>query len=435
MLAWFHALFKLFALIAVVWLVVVLLLGSRLQVPLWVGVPLTVTAWIVVLVGGYRIFRTLFRRKGGLASAALLADEALPESQERISSAVEIAQERDGRYRGSPELIAVLMRQAEHHADTMDPAVVISGRDVMRWISAAGLVLLVWFVLLVILTPNMLLGMQRMFQPWTAAGPLPEPVLEVSPGDVVKAQGGEVDIKVVVKPPEGVSFDHGQGKVDRATIVQHFLHPNGGVSPDLALAMEPTELTDTRAFHLNFTSLQQSFTYKIVVEGGKDVGHGESKQYTVTVQSRPAVADVEVLYTYPAYTRLNPRTEHSREGAISAVVGTKVRAVIHTTEAVKTAQMVIADDGTGPKTLDLTKVDAGEEATGNGKGEAAYAGEFTLNKSTTYQVKLAKEDGRDNPDAQPRPIRALLDSPPSINIVLPEPKGGRCRCGRRIRCR
>src|SRR5438477_12534112 len=81
LLAWFHALFKLFALIAVVWLVVVLLMGSALQVPLWVGVPLATAAWIVVIWGAYRIFRGLYRRKGGLAAAALLADEALPDSE------------------------------------------------------------------------------------------------------------------------------------------------------------------------------------------------------------------------------------------------------------------------------------------------------------------------------------------------------------------
>jgi hypothetical protein len=44
----------------------------------------------------------------------------------------------------------------------------------MRWLTAAGMILLVWFILLVIFTPNMLLGLQRMFQPWNAAAAVPQ---------------------------------------------------------------------------------------------------------------------------------------------------------------------------------------------------------------------------------------------------------------------
>src|SRR5204862_287624 len=126
-----------------------------------------------VAFAGWRILRPLFKRRGDLAAAAWMVDSAMPDSQERISSAVEIAQERDARFRGSPELVAVLTRQAEHHADMMDPGKVISGKDVMRWMSAAGTVLVIWLLLLVVFTPNVLLGMQRMFAPWKAADPLP----------------------------------------------------------------------------------------------------------------------------------------------------------------------------------------------------------------------------------------------------------------------
>jgi hypothetical protein len=429
LLAWFHALFKLAALVAVVWLVVVLLMGSSLQVPLWMALPLTVVGWGIVMVVAYRIFRELWRRKGGLASAALLADEALPESEERISSAVELAQEPDARFKGSPELIAVLLRQAEHHADTMDPATVISGRDVMRWLMAAVMALFIWFLLLVILTPNMLLGLQRLFQPWTAAAALPQPTMEVDPGDKILAQGADLPVKVVVHPPEGFSLE--MGKVDKATIVQHFIGAQGGVSPDLATAMDVTLMTDTQAFGATFRSVQQSFTYKIVAEGDKNHMRAESPQYTVTVQTRPAVADVEVQYRYPTYTGLNGYSEHSREGAISALVGTKARVLIHATEPVKTAQITIEDEGLGggAKTMDLVAEKPAEAPAGGAAGvggprEAVYAGEITIRKNTSYQVKLVKEDGRDNPDVQARPIRALADNPPGVAILLPDPKAG-----------
>ena len=127
MLAWFHAIFQLVVLVAAVWLGEVLLLGSRLAVPVWVSIPLTVIGWGAVIYGAYRIIRKLWKRRGDITAAALMVDAALPDSQERISSALELSQEPDPAFRGSPELVAVLTRQAEHHADTMDPGNVIAG--------------------------------------------------------------------------------------------------------------------------------------------------------------------------------------------------------------------------------------------------------------------------------------------------------------------
>jgi hypothetical protein len=428
LLAWFHAFFKLAALCAIVWLLVVLTLGSRLQVPTWASIPVALAGWAIVIYGAFHILRDLFRRRGGIAAAARLADAALPDSQERLSSAIEIAQEKDPNFRGSPELVAVLMRQAEYHADNMDPGQIISGKQVMRWLGAAGITLLIWFTLLVIFTPNMLLGLQRMFQPWTASDAPPAPIVEVQPGDHVYAQGADVEISVNVKPPEGLSFDTGNGAIAAATLVQHFISANGGRTPDVSLPMERiADVASNRAFRHKFYNLQQSFTYKILVDGGKNIGRGESPQYTITVETRPAVADVEVLYTYPQYTALNPRTEHSREGNLEALTGTKARLTIHATEPVQTAQLLVGDDGSSAiTTLNLTPLapaaTATAPATEPGTRETLYTGELLIDRNTQYHIKLVKADGRDNLDKQARTIRAKPDSPPTVVITQPDPK-------------
>ncbi len=143
----------------------------------------------------------------------------------------------------------------------------------------------------------------------------------------------------------------------------------------------------------------------------------------MTVQTRPAVADVEVQYTYPAYTGLAPRTVHSHDGAIEALIGSRAKIAIHTTEAVKTAALQLDDDSYGAiKTLTLSPVAGGP--VGNGMGVAAYGAEFPINKNTHYRVKLSANDGRDNPDQDPRPITALLDNPPQVQIKLPDAAGG-----------
>src|SRR4051812_39674372 len=65
-LAWSKALCQLFALIAFIWLAMVLLLGWRFQIPLWIGIPLTLAGWAGVAYGAYRILRPLLSKKRGL---------------------------------------------------------------------------------------------------------------------------------------------------------------------------------------------------------------------------------------------------------------------------------------------------------------------------------------------------------------------------------
>ncbi len=242
LLAWFSAMFQLLALVAGVWLITALLLGSGRRFPLWLGVSLAAIAWAAVIVGAVRILHTLFRRKRGLAAAALLADEALPDTEERLSSAIELSREQNPAFRGSPELVSVLMRQAEYHAGNMDPGAVVSGREVMRWLGAVAVIALFWLVLLVVLAPNMLLGMQRLLAPWTSASALPAPVIEVKPGDAVLAQGDSLEITAEVKPPDGVSLDNGNQQFNAATIVRHFISASGtAASPDISSDLERTQ--------------------------------------------------------------------------------------------------------------------------------------------------------------------------------------------------
>ena len=354
-LAFFRAAFKFIVLAAITWLITVLILGSRIQVPAWLAVPLVVIAWGIVLIGGIRLFRPVFRRHN-LTSAAHLVDIALPDTQERISSAVELTLEKDPDFRGSPELIACLIRQAEHHADCMNPTAVVSGRDVFRWFTGAIALFLVWFVLLVLMTPNVLLGLRRTFAPWSAAAPLATSILEVTPGDLTLAQGQSLDIKVLVKPPPGLSLDTGLEKIAAATLHQHFTAKSAGLPiPDRDIALVPL---DNRSFHLAFDGTQQplaqqSFTYQITIDGGKDIGQTQSPPYTITVQARPGIASMQLTYTFPAYTQLAPRTEPSPEGIIDALVDTKVRLTLKTTQAVKIAQLTIDDNGSGTATIPL----------------------------------------------------------------------------------
>jgi hypothetical protein len=425
LLAFCRALFSFLTLASIVWLVATLVLGSRVQVPHAVAIPLVIGAWGMVLFAAWRLFRPVFYRPT-ITAAARLVDVALPDTQERISSAVEIAAERDPRFRGSPELVACLLRQAEHHADAMNPAAVISGGQVTRWFFALAGMLVVWFLLLVLLTPQVVLGLQRTFAPWLAAAAMPEPILAVAPGDVSLAQGQELTVTVEVKPPQGLSLDNGKEEIPAPTFVQHFTTSTGGIAvPDRS---EPMERTGPRTFRTTVKAVQAAFTYQVLFDGGARIGQAKSAAYTVRVQARPGVAGIALTYTYPEYTKLKPRTEPSRERAIDTVVGTRVRVSVTPTQAVAQAMLQIDDNGSGPATVALTpagamrtNVEAVPPPPPGTPAAAvpAYEGEFTVNKTTQYRIKLVSAEGRDNPDAQTRPITARPDAPPQAAITSP----------------
>jgi hypothetical protein len=412
LLAVFRAFFKLVTLVAIVWLVTVLVLGTRVQVPAAVALPLVGLSWLVVLYGAVRFFRPVLRRHN-LASAARMVDVALPDTQERLSSAIEIAQEKDARFRGSPELVDCLILQAEHHAECMNPAAVVSGKDVFRWFLGAIALGMIWFLLLVLMTPNVLLGLKRTFNPLSAAA-APAPVLEVMPGNANLAQGQNLEIKLQVHPPGGLSLDSETQEIPRATLIQHFTATSSGAAiPD---RLTDLDRTGRRSFRALLDHVEQPFTYRLVTEGTSTISAASSESYTVAVQSRPGVSSLQITYSYPAYTHLPPRIDPGREGAIEAIVGTRIHLVLQSTQALKSAKLTIdtpaaiGAEGISPAALYLTPDKA---------AETTFTADFPVLKSTQYRIQLLNAEGRDNPDAQARTITARPDALPTIAISAP----------------
>jgi hypothetical protein len=396
-LAILRAMFQCVVVTGGVWLAVVLLLGSVRALPVWVAAGCAVVAWAVLAAGAFFFFRPALRHQG-ISDAARLSDTAIPENHERLSSAIELMEENDPRFHGSPELIAVLLRQAEHAAEALDPAAIVSGRSVFRWFLGVVPVCLAWMMVLIVLTPAVGLGLERLFQPWRAATALPTATLEVDPGNVTVAQGESVTINLAVTPVGAVSVG-GEKAIKHATLTRRY--SAGGANEDVSSEMEPT---GNRTFRAIFDNVQQTFSYRVSAEGSA------SPTYAVTVQQRPAANSIQVDYTYPAYTHRPAHTETTRDGGIDALVGSVVKLTIDMSEPLKSAQLSITDNTPYPSTMTLTP------AAGNA---TRYTTEFTVRKSTDYRLHLINQRDLENSDTQPRPIVARLDAPPQVSIVSP----------------
>ncbi len=396
-MAIFLACFQWIVATGLVWMVVVLFLGLFPKMPVVVAAVFSLIGWVAVFGGAFHFFRRAFRR-GDVSDAARLVDAAIPESQERFLSALELSREEDPRFRGSPELVAVLVRQVEGAAKRLDPNLVVPGKRVFQWFLLIVPVAMVWFVLLVLMTPAIARGMQRMFTPWATPMVLPAAKLEVDPQNVTIAQGDQVTVGLKVTAlrdgKEAPAIDVKHADITRRSTA-------GGTDQDVTSDMEPM---GDRTFRAIFDNVQQAFSYRVESEGV------QSPTYFVTVQPRPSAASIQFEYTFPAYTGRAPRTLVSRDGAMDALVGTQVVVTVEATEPVKSAQMAITDNAPYTGLIDLVPV-----AGSNTK----FMTKFTIRKTTEYHLQMVDMQGLENSDNQSRAITARLDAPPVIAIVSP----------------
>ncbi|MCL2646148.1 MAG: hypothetical protein FWD61_03970 [Phycisphaerales bacterium] len=410
LLAFLLTVFQFLVLAATAWLAIVLLQGFFRDLPPLLAIPLAIVAWLIVILAFIRFFlrNPLFHRRD-LTAAARLIDVALPATQERISSAVELAQEPDSDLKGSPELIAILTRQAETDAQHLDPAAVVSGKSVLRWFLLLIPILLLWLLCFALYDTNMLLGLHRTLRPWSAAPPLPQATLTLEPGDVDLAQGDPLIIQLTVTLPPGIAPPDPADRA-RATLTRRI--GEGELTTD----MKPTGVG---TFSTVIPSVDQPFTYHASSLGAR------SQTYTVTVQNRPAITNLTITYNYPKYTQWPPRTETFRNGqggggAIDALVGTKVTVTLDANQSLQSATLLIADNAPNPSSLTMTPPpEAGSQKPEVRSNANRYTTDFIITRSTTYRLHLVNANGLDNKSEPPRSITARIDKPPVITITSP----------------
>jgi|GEM_PF-2848909 len=372
-------------------LAVVMLLGlvERVATPVSIAVSLVLFAALgVALV----VMIKRGARSTDVFTAARLVDEAVPETHERISSALSIADEPDARFKGSPELVAQLFRQAEGDAAKIDASRVVSAKRTGFWAAMVLPLGLAWVVAVLLFGPYVQTGLRRTLTPWREHAPPTVPTLQIRPGNVEVAQGDRVVIEVDITPPVG----NPGSTVDRAEIESRFL--TGGESQAVAA---PLERTGERSFRAVFDNVQQSFNYRVTA------GTATTEAYRVTVHSRPTVQAIDLTYTYPKYTKLGPKQASSRDGAIDALVGTRVGFVLTTEQAVTSAQLIIGE-------REKTRIVALTPT-----GERTYAAELDVLESTVYRIALRDERQLENREPGTRTITARPDLPPTVAITTP----------------
>lgn len=373
-----------------------MLLGYFQNLWMPVRVALAAIAWALVIFAAARFMRPALTR-WGLSRAARHVEEQSPGFQERLSSAVELSAETDAAFRGSPDLIAHLLRQAEADIDSVRPERVVPGDRITRWALLLVPLLLAWMLLAILpsTAKPTLAGLYRVLMPWRNTLPASLTRVIVSPGDGTFVQGDSIAIAA------RVSFEEEGRDAGHAALVRQFA--NGQKLTD------DMEKAGPRDYRFQLDNVQQTFRYKVTTD------QGDSAWFTATVHPRPQVTGIDVHCDYPAYTGLSATDVTGRDGNVEAVVGTRVTLTVHTALPVVTAKsQIVIDEGT-PDQLALPLRQVAPD-------KAEYQAQLIVNHSGQYKVHLLNEFDLPNVDEPARSIVAQPDDVPTIAIRSPEPQ-------------
>jgi len=202
----------------------------------------------------------------------------------------------------------------------------------------------------------------------------------VSPGSVTIPRGTDQLVTATL-----AGFDAGEASVFTRT------------APDAPFQRMSMLTGDEGGFQLMLLGVDERTEYFVESSGVR------SPTYTIDVAELPYVDRLDLVYHFPAYTGLAPRTVEEG-GDVAALPGTVVE--VHVTPTIPTAAGRLVMDG-----------QPGDSLTPGGDG--TLVGRFTVGGKGFYRVDLARDNG-DMVNASPEyTIDLLKDQEPSVRFTKP----------------
>ncbi|HVU49625.1 MAG TPA: DUF4175 family protein [Polyangia bacterium] len=143
-----------------------------------------------------------------------------------------------------------------------------------------------------------------------------------------------------------------------------------------------------------------------LASGLRTLVHQPSLFEGAAVSQGPLVGDVRVIYTYPSYTGLPPRTVEGSSGDLVAVKGTRVRIEARPLRSARKALLLLGEQGEGgelPATL----------------ADGTLRAELSLATSGAYRFWLQPTLGRSVRESASHRIEAEADAAPRVEIQGP----------------
>ena len=258
------------------------------------------------------------RRRVDDARVALYLEEHETALGGLLSSAVDVRRA-DAR-RVSPQLAGRLSEQAIDVCRELRFGDSVEAGKLNAAATKLGLVVLA-LALLALWPPQFLrFGAPALLMPWTGAADYSPYRIELSPGDIEIARGGDQLISARID-----GFDGGG--------VELFTSRDGGRSWQ---RIEMTAGSEPGVFESFLFDLGNDLDYYVAGAGR------QSPIYRITVAEIPALEKIGLRYHFPAYTMLAPETTFG-SGDISALEGTRVEVLITPTIEIPGGELLFED--------------------------------------------------------------------------------------------
>lgn len=264
--------------------------------------------WVVAMVYAAKIGFALYFRKIGLVQIARWIEARHPEIQERMSTVLELADQKNA---GSSDLIAALGLAAHQDIGTVNPELEIkSGATKKKWARPAIAMAAILVIVLVIWPKQSGRLLVRAVAPFSDLGNAGAASFGMAPGNIEVLEGDPVTITVTY---EGA-----------AKTIDLWITQDGG-----------------KAFSQTLTRSGKNFTYELnpAVQSFRyfaQSGRAQSDAYKVTVLPIPKMIAPRLAVEYLEYTGLAKRTVNLGNG-FEEVEGTKVTLTSPTNTAIESA--------------------------------------------------------------------------------------------------
>jgi len=313
---------------------------------------------------------------------ALAIERKFPDLKDNLINSVQLSRElKKGPQGISAELIRKLIASTEEQVRRLNIREIVDRVDLRRYLryTLAGIALL---LIVTLWRPDLLKDTLKNFLHPAEGALLSQKLnLQIEPKNVTLLRGKPLKITA-------------SSELDVWKEVK--LNYQFEKEPWKQIKMDPVEAK--KVFQHEIKALQHPLQYNV------SAGNFTSETYQVQVTDPPEVGDITLIYQYPQYTRIEPKTVENSDGTIEGIKGTYVHMILKADKKIVKAR-IVTDDGMDIP-LQITE-------------DVKLEGDLMITKTQTYHVEVVDSEGFQNQDPIEYQITAHPDEYPSIEILKP----------------
>lgn len=377
-------------------LIVFLLIDALLRLPQYALGGLFV-AWLAVIgTTIWAVVRRSLRARRSLEGTARCVEAEFPELDSELINLVQLSSDTKNENRAFCE---AAVRQAASRIGSMSfesaadresrlrrfRYCLQTPRDLAESLGLLGVLAVIMFICSATI-PNWGSAANRLFSPWEfvpSVGRTGE--IQVEPKNKEILIGNSVEIVGIIENPDS--------SPKKATLI--VTDPEGRQTES---PMQGDK--DQRRFSFTVPSVMSSFKYRL------EIGDSQSAVYQITVQEKPVIESVEVVYRFPAYTGRKEEKVTMKTPDLDAPQYTVVDLRVRSSVPLSKGMVQIGSIGrSGRVSSDDARVVTIER--------------IPLIEDGTFTIHLTTSTGLTDPTPRVNRVRVVKDKPPTVELLKP----------------